>query len=244
MLKRVKVLFSERFILRFNHLNAGKCMKKEFINTIRATSSTPPAPAKKKSRKTLLLILLALILIVIIVVGAFIAMGGLGNNNNSTTPTPTSGGNPTPTSGATLTPGPTSGVTGADIAGASSLQYSVAVTSGGVSQGSYTYYGKNAGTADFMMRIDYTDSSGTQGAFIINSAQEKAWSYSDGTWTDVSAAYTMQYDTWNTLWQGYVSNLGAWNGIGGYTYSAGGDSVTFSSISVNPSLPDSLFAPS
>jgi len=198
--------------------------------------SPPPPQNQKKSRKTLLLILLALILIIIIVVGAFIAMGGLGNNNSTTTPTPTPG--------ATSTPAPSSSVTGADIAGASSLQYTVAVTSGGVSQGSYTYYGKNAGTANFMMRIDYTDSSGTQGGFIINSAQQKAWSYSDGTWTDVSEVYSMQFDTWNTLWQGYVNNLGAWTGLGDYTYSAGGDSVTFSGINVNPSLPDSLFAPS
>ena len=219
-------------------------MKNEFSNNIRAMSSPPPAPTKKKSRKTLLLILLALIIIIVVVVGAFIGMGGLGNNNSTTTPTPTSGGNPTPTTGTTSTPAPSSSVTGANIAGASSLQYTVAVTSNGVSQGSYTYHGKNAGTANFMMRIDYTDGTGAQGAFIINSAQQKAWSYSDGTWTDVSAAYTTQYNTWNTLWQGYVNSLGAWTGSGGYTYSSGGNSVTISSISVNPSLPDSLFTPS
>jgi hypothetical protein len=220
-------------------------MKKSFSNNIRAIPSPSPTPTKKKSRKTLLLILLALILIVIIVVGAFIAMGGLGNNNSTTTPTPTptSGGNPTPTTGTTSTPAPSSSITGADIAGASSLQYTVSVTSGGVSQGSYTYYGKNAGTANFMMRIDFTDDTGTKGGFIINSAQQKAWSYEDGTWTDISAAYTTQYNTWNTLWQGYANSLSAWTGSGGYTYSAGGDSVTFSSIGVNPSLPDSLFAP-
>jgi hypothetical protein len=211
-------------------------MKNEFSNNILAMPSPPPPePTKKKSRKTLLLILLALIIIVIIVVGAFIAMGGLGNNNSTTTPTPAPG--------TTSTPAPSSSVTGANIAGASSLQYTVAVTSNGVSQGSYTYYGKNAGTANFMMRIDYTDGSGAQGGFIINSAQQKAWSKSDGNWTDVSAAYTTQYNTWNTLWQGYVNSLSAWTGSGGYAYSAGGNSVTISGISVNPSLPDSLFAP-
>ncbi len=104
-------------------------------------------------------------------------MGDLGNNNSTTTPTPTPNGNPTPTTGASSTPAPSRSVTGADIAGASSLQYTVSVTSGGVSEGSYTYYGKNAGTANFMMRIDYTDGSGDQGGFIINSAQQKAWSY-------------------------------------------------------------------
>ena len=221
-------------------------MGKELLNNIRAVPPPPPAPAKKKSQKTLLLILVALIVIVVIVVGAFIAMGGLGTNNPATTPTPTptSGDNPTPTSGATSTPAPSSSVTGADIAGASSLQYTVSVTSDGVSQGSYTYYAKNVGTSTFMMRIDYTDGSGAQGGFILNSADMKAWSNSDGTWTDVSDAYTMQYDTWNPLFQGYVNALAAWTGLGDYTYSAAGTSVTISGISVNPSLSDSLFTPS
>jgi len=218
-------------------------MKKGFLKNINAMdSSSSSTPTQKKSRKTLWMILLAVILIVIIAVGAFIAMGGLGTNNSAATPTPTPGGNPTPTTGTSSTPTPS--VTGADIAGASSLQYSVEATSGGVSQGSYTYYGKNAGTDNFMMRIDYTDGSGDQGSFIINSAQQKAWSYSDGEWTDVSIAFSMQYDTWNTLWEGYVNALGAWTGLGDYTYSAGGDSVRIYGVSVNPSLPDSLFTPS
>ncbi len=221
-------------------------MKKSYMKNISAmeSPSPPPAPTKKKSRKTLF-ILLALLLIVIIIVGAFIAMGGLGNNNSTATPTPTptSGTSPTPTTGTSSTPTPSSSVTGADIAGASSLQYSVAVTSDGVSQGSYTYYGKNAGTANFMMRIDYTDGSGDQGGFIINSATQKVWSLSDGEWTDLSDLYAMQYETWNTLWEAYNGYLGAWTGVGDYTYSAGGDSVRIYGISVNPSLPDSLFTP-
>ncbi len=218
-------------------------MKKGFLKNISVMDSpSSSTPTQKKSRKTLWMILLAVILIVIIAVGAFIAMGGLGTNNSAATPTPTPGGNPTPTTGTSSTPTPS--VTGADIAGASSLQYSVEATSGGVSQGSYTYYGKNAGTDNFMMRIDYTDGSGDQGSFIINSAQQKAWSYSDGEWTDVSIAFSMQYDTWNTLWEGYVNALGAWTGLGDYTYSAGGDSVRIYGVSVNPSLPDSLFTPS
>ena len=221
-------------------------MMKGILKNISAVNSPPPplTPTKKKSRKTLL-ILLALLLIVIIIVGTFVAMGGLGNNNSTTpTPTPTPDGNPTPTTGTSSTPTPSSSVTGADIAGASSLQYSVAVTSDGVSQGSYTYSGKNIGTANFMMRISYTDETGSEGAFIINSAQQKVWSYSDGEWVDLSDVYAMQYDTWSTLWQGYTGYLGAWTGTGDYIYSAGGDSVRIYGVSVNPSLPDSLFTPS
>lgn len=211
-------------------------MKHGFLKNIRATDSSPSMPTKKSSRKTLLALLLIVIIVVVVVVGVY--LGTMNNAGTDTNATPT----PTPNSSSTATPAPTS--TGADVAGASSLQYSVEATSGGVSQGSYTYYGKNAGTADFMMRIDYTDDTGAQGAFIINSAEQMAWAYSDGEWTDVSEVYSMQYDTWNTLWQGYVGYLGAWNGIGDYTYSAGGDSVRIYDVSVNPSLPDSLFTPS
>ena len=92
-----------------------------------------------------------------------------------------------------------------------------------------------------MMRIDSTDSSGDQSTFIINGAQQKAWSYSNGEWTDLSDVYSLQYSTWNTLWQGYVNSLAAWNGLGDYSYSSGGDSVRIYNISVNPTLADSLF---
>jgi hypothetical protein len=218
-------------------------MKNGFLKNIRATESSSSMQPKKSSRKTLLAVLL-IVVVVVVIVGVYLAtMNNAGTDTSATpTPAPTATSGPTGSSSPTATPAPTS--TGVDVADASSLQYSVDATSGGVSQGSYTYYGKNAGTANFMMRIDYTDDTGAQGAFIINSAEQKAWSYSDGTWTDISEAYTMQYDTWNTLWQGYVGSLSAWNGIGDYTYSANGDSVRIYGVMVNPSLPDSLFTPS
>jgi hypothetical protein len=115
------------------------------------------------------------------------------------------------------------------------------VTTNGTSEGSYTYYGKNAGTQNFMMRIDFTDSSGSESIYIVNGQLQKSWSYSDGEWTDLSAAYTLQYSIWNPLWQGYVNSLAAWTGLGDYTYSAGGTSVRIYGISVNPTLADSLF---
>jgi hypothetical protein len=92
-----------------------------------------------------------------------------------------------------------------------------------------------------MMRIDFFDPSGNETIYIVNGQQQKSWSYSDGEWTDLSAVYTMQFNSWNTLWQGYVNSLAAWTGLGDYTYSAGGSTVRIYNISVNPTLADSLF---
>jgi hypothetical protein len=94
-----------------------------------------------------------------------------------------------------------------------------------------------------MMRIDVTDADGTQSILILNGAEQKAWTYSDGEWTDISIAYTSQFNIWNGLWQGYVNSLGAWTGVGDWTYTDGNTSVRIFNISVNPVLADSLFQP-
>jgi hypothetical protein len=146
---------------------------------------------------------------------------------------------------ATATPTAAPSVSSApNVSGAGSLQYSVSVTDNGVDQGHYTYYGKNIGTSSFAMRIDFFDTDGTQSSYIINTQQQKVWVYSDSTWEDLSIAYAAQYATWDQAWQGYVTALGAWNGIGDYSYSANGVTVQIYDISVNPNLPDSLFTPS
>ena len=90
-----------------------------------------------------------------------------------------------------------------------------------------------------MMRIDFTDSSGNETIYIVNGQLQKSWEYSDGTWTDLSAVYSLQFSTWNTLWHGYVTSLAAWSGSGDYTYvAASGHSVRIYNISVNPTLAD------
>jgi hypothetical protein len=164
----------------------------------------------------------------------------------TTSTAPTETANPSASASTTAAPSSTpttstSASAAPNVAGASSLQYSVSLTEAGVLQGTYTYYGKNAGTASFMMRIDSTDSSNAQSTIIINGAEQKAWTYSDGTWTDISAAYTTYYNIWNPLWQGYVTSLAAWNGIGDYSYTQGNATVRIYDISVNPVLADSLF---
>jgi hypothetical protein len=94
------------------------------------------------------------------------------------------------------------GETTPDIAGASSLQFSVCITHEGVSQGTYTYMAKNVGTSSMMMRVEM--SNGYNLVDIVNGAQQKAWEYSDGQWQDLSDTFLAQLDAWNSTWQGYI----------------------------------------
>ena len=123
---------------------------------------------------------------------------------------------------------------------ASSLKYSVSITENGADVGTYTFWGKNAGTNDFSMRIEYTDSEGS-GTYIFNGAQMKAWFEADGEWTDISDYYSMQWDVWNNVWSSYTTSLTAWTGNGEWSYSADGNTVRIYDISVNPILDDALF---
>jgi hypothetical protein len=213
-------------------------MKNSFMNKIFAVDSTGSAPEKKKSRRTLI-VAIVILLIIVLIVGIYIAtMNNAGNNNGNTpTATPTTG----PSSSSSPTAGPTE--TGSNVAGASSLQYTVEITdSSGGSLGSYTYYAKNAGTSNLMLRIESTGAQGGDFIYIINGAQQKAWLYSGGQWTDLSSAFQSTWDTWNQQFTGYIDTLGAWSGTGNYIYAdPNGDSIKITNISVNPSLPDSLF---
>lgn len=149
--------------------------------------------------------------------------------------------NPSPSTSPTQTPtGSTSPSESPDIGTASSLQYSVSLTENGVVQGSYTFYGKNAGTDNFAMRIDYQDQDGS-GIFIFNKATKEAWTNAGDQWVDMSSYFDSQFEIWDNMWTGYVDNLSAWTGSGEYSYSAEGSTVRIYDISVNPALADSLF---
>lgn len=134
-----------------------------------------------------------------------------------------------------------SGSTTTTVGDATSLKFNVAITSNGVSQGSYLFYAKNIKTDNsFMIRVEETATDGTQSIYIVNAQQQQAWSYTNGEWTDVSSTYSSQYSTWYGTWHGYVQYLSLLTG-GGFTYTSGTNSYTISNINVNPSLDDSLF---
>jgi hypothetical protein len=196
---------------------------------------------QKNNKKTLLIASIVIIIIVVAGIAAFVLSQNSNDPSDSTTPTATPTETASPSSAdsspdATNTPTTSS----TDVAGASSLKYTVSLTENGVLQGTYTFQGKNAGTDNFMMRIDYTDNDGAT-TFIFNGAQHKAWTFSGDEWVDISDYYDLQFQTWDSLWQGYSTNLAAWTGLGDYSYSSDGNTVRIYDIAVNPTLDDSLF---
>jgi hypothetical protein len=180
------------------------------------------------------------------VAGAYLATRGpsAGSNNNPT-PSPGTTSNASPSAITTPTPSsntPSPSQTNA-VGTASSLQFSIDITSAGVAQGTYTYMAKNAGTNNLMLRIEMKDTNGaTTFIYIVNGAQQKAWMYDGTTWTDLSASFSTQWSSWDSAFAGYQNSLAGWAGLGDYTYTApNGDSVRYYNIAVNPTLADSLF---
>jgi hypothetical protein len=115
--------------------------------------------------------------------------------------------------------------------------------SSGATQGSYTYSAKNAGTSNMMIRVEFIDpTSGSSFVYIVNGALQQAWMGSDGQWMDLSSAFASEYDSWQSSFADYQNSLTDWSGLGDWTYTGPtGETVRIHSISVNPSLPDSLF---
>lgn len=131
--------------------------------------------------------------------------------------------------------------TGGNVEGASSLQFKVDVNPAGSESVEYTYMVKNAGTSSLMMRIEM-ESGDEDFIYIINGAQEKVWVCSDGEWMEFSDVYLTYWETWNSAWEGYRTNLLDWTGYGDWTYTTpDGSSVRIYDIRINPSLSDTLF---
>lgn len=186
----------------------------------KSTMATPPPPppptspttsAPKINRKTMIALGVIVIIVVAIVAGVILATRGGG------------------------------GGSGGDVAGASSLQFSADETAGGVKT-TYTYSAKNIGTSDAMLRIEWT-TSGADNIYIINGAQKQAWIYGDGVWTNYSDYYSEYWSDWNSTFTGITNSFASHLSGSGYTYTdpSTGDTVRIYNVSVNPSLPDSLF---
>jgi FlaG/FlaF family flagellin (archaellin) len=167
------------------------------------------------NQKTLVIAVIIVVAVVAVGVGVYLAtLGGGGGGGGGTTP---------------------------NIAGATSLQFSIDLTSGGSSLGTYTYMAKNIGTSSMMIRVEITSADGDL-IYIVNGAQQKAWGYASGEWMDLSDTFSDQWNSWNSTWVGYRDSLVGWAGVGDWTYTApNGDSVRVYDIAVNPSLADSLF---
>lgn len=193
----------------------------------------------QKGISKLVLVVIVVVVLVVVGVAAYWTMGNGGDGD---------GGDSDGANGGVADNGgdgvEDSGGTTVDVAGASSLQFKVTVTSAEMGSEEYTYMIKNAGTSSLMIRVEMESSSGDNMVYIINGAEQKAWVYSDGEWVDLSTAFQTYWDTWNSAWEGYRTNLGDWTGVGDWTYTSNGNTIRIYDITVNPSLADSLFQPS
>ena len=109
------------------------------------------------------------------------------------------------------------------------------------------YATKNLGTSNVELIEVVTTPSGGTIEYIVNGAQQKAWVYQGGQWTDISTEYTAILPTVESTAGVYVNMLEYYGGSGSFTYTIpngqpnAGDTATFTNIQINPSLPDSLF---
>jgi hypothetical protein len=173
------------------------------------------------NQKTLAIAVVVIVVVAVAAAGVYLATQSGGGGGSTPTATPTS----TPS--------------GADVAGSSSLQFSVDI-SGGASAGTYTFMAKNIGESNLMVRVEMSNSY--ELIDIVNGAQQKAWESVNGDWNDLSANYADQFNVWDSTLSGYKSNLASWTGASEYTYTdPDGNSVRVYNISVNPTLADSLF---
>lgn len=164
----------------------------------------------QKGISTLVMAVIVVVVVAVIGVGVYLAMSG---GNGDTPP---------------------------DVAGATSLQFSVEVTAADGTAYTNNYMAKNIGTSDMMVRIEISGDI----VYIVNGADQEAWAYIGGEWTDLSETFSTEWDSWNTTVSGYQSSLADWTGTGEWTYTEDGADVRIFDIAVNPSLADSLFQPS
>jgi len=130
------------------------------------------------------------------------------------------------------------------VAEATSLAYTVEMSSAATGTITSRFRVRNIGTANMDMRVDMTTAYGTM-SYILSGSQHEGWVKPNGGWQSFSS-FGLDFDElWNQQsgsfeqYTGYLSGWtgGDWEGtFGGYTY-------RIYDIQVNPSLPDSVFTP-
>jgi hypothetical protein len=192
--------------------------------------------------KKILIVIIIVAILAVSSIAAYVALSGNdGSNGNGGTTDNGSTDNGAVDNEPEDGEGENGGGTEVDVEGASSMQFKVSVDPADSESVTYEYMIKNAGTSSHMMRIEM-ESAGEEFIYIINGAQEKVWMCTDGEWMEFSEMYQSYWETWNSAWQGYRTNLLDWTGYGDWTYTTpDGDSVRIYDINVNPSLSDSLF---
>ncbi len=207
-------------------------MNKNLI-THAATDNPPPPPppfpsasASKLSRKTLIAAIVIVIVVIAVVAGVYLA-----------TNRPNTSSNTSPNANPSNSPG-----SNPNVAEASSLKFTVSYTATDTDDSfTYTYSAKNIGQSNMMIRIEGNSAEEGDAVIILNGAKQKAWTYSDGEWTDISIIYETYWDTWKNMFSSYEDSLESWSGAGDWSYSYQGGTVRLYNVEVNPVLADSMF---
>ncbi|MDI9576673.1 MAG: hypothetical protein QM398_00875, partial [Thermoproteota archaeon] len=214
---------------------AVKYMKKSILAAYDMPPPPPGTPKASSSKKIIAIVVIAVV-IVAVIVGAYVLMNQNPNPNNNTSPTPTSGTSPTPTA--------TGSSSGNMFEGASSLKFSVTITSeeSGNEPMTLTYYAKNIGTQQMMLRVDMTEGSET-GSYIVNGVTKQYWINDGIEWTEWSEFFEEYWTESQANWAEMENDISEWGGEGTYTDPLSGVTVTVHDVQINPNLPDTLFAP-
>jgi hypothetical protein len=229
------------------------------VNKVDAARSLPPPPppTSKKLQNALVIGFLIVVVIVSAAVLFYLAFGNKGgsSSNGNTNPTPSATvtlppGTVPPSTLPSGTPPPTLTPSSQqfDIDTVQSLQFTATLKAPGMAgqeMYTYTWSSKNIDKSSMMMRIDgrfFETQAFFDKIYIVNGAQQKAWLFEMGEWTDISDSFSTQWSTWNATWQSYREHFATWDGLGDLDYTLpNGDIVQIHDISVNPNLSDTLF---
>ena len=171
---------------------------------------------------------------------------GCGGGETKPTPTPTATQEqPTPTTSA---PTPTATQETNDAATATSLDFTVEYVIEGQGTSVWRYRARNIETSNLDIRIDYNIQGVGEYTYILSGSSQEGWIYAGDQWMSYSQTGMNFNDFWDMWAEGFTSYheslVEEWNGVQGWTYTIPGiGSVTYTNITVNPSLPDSVFQP-
>jgi hypothetical protein len=163
-------------------------------------------------KKTIYIVVAVIVVVLIVgVAGVMLLNNGGLGGTPATTPTPT----PVPT--------PTT-IVGAD-------------TSSGV----FTYTSKNFNTSTEIIRVDMNIVGAGNYSYIIDMAQSKSWTSTDGGSHWTASAFAGDVTNYATPYYAYVTKIAEQANLSDFAYTS---AIQISCITVNPTIADSFFATS
>ena len=165
-----------------------------------------------------------MIIIIIGSVAAYVLTGGFGGGGNPAV-------SPTPTATAT------------SVVGAANLQFFLNETSTNGALLTYEFYAKNVNSSNLMLRVNLPNPSANY-SFIMDNSTQKSYVSTDNGATWQNSDFTADWSHLGEVFNEGVNQLVHWNGKDQtvtFTASNGATDIIYN-ITVDPTLPDSLFA--